>query len=92
MEILSATICINGVTATVSEKTTRSDLVALFGEPHTVGGFSRRKKRGQILKYEETEFHFMGDKDNDTLILVYRDQVVQEDSFTEISIKFHNEY
>ena len=89
MEIHSSKIELNGVIADVSAETTRKKLIDLFGEPDDVGGFSRKKKRGKILKYGETEFHFVGDKETDTLFLVYRERLVVDEYIPEISIMFN---
>jgi len=89
MEIVSAKIEMRRIFGTVSYETTRRELVILFGEPDNIGGFSRKIKRGQILKYGETEFHFTGGKELDTLFLIYRKQLVIDEYVPEISIKFN---
>ena len=73
----------------VTSSTTREQLIRLVGTPDDIGGFSSKRKRGAILKYDETEFHFTGDKDEDHLRLIYREQKVGDDYVPEISIKLN---
>jgi len=51
---------------------TRDELRALFGEPDSVGGTSRKHKRPGIWKYGDLEFHFEKDK-TDALCLIWSD-------------------
>lgn len=88
MKIESVSIQVRDRKGMLSPRTTRNELISLFGEPDDVGGFSRRKKRGVILKYGETEFHFNGDKDNDLLRLIYRERETNGEHYPEISIIF----
>lgn len=87
MKIESLNIEIKGREATLSRNTSRSDLINIFGEPDDIGGFSRKKKRGLILKYNDTEFHFDGDKDNSLLHLIYRERETGGEYIPELSIK-----
>lgn len=77
-----------GKSEKLTPQTSRSELLQLFGEPDDIGGFSRKKKRGMILKYGETEFHFNGDKEDSFLFLIYREKVVNGEHYPEISILF----
>jgi hypothetical protein len=87
MIVLSVEIEIASQAATVSRRTSRQELQSLFGPPDDVGGFSRKKKRGGILKYGQTEFHFDGDQDEDCLFLIYREQDVDGVIVPEVSIR-----
>jgi hypothetical protein len=87
MIVLSVEIEIASQAATVSRRTSRQELQSLFGPPDDVGGFSRKKKRGVILKYGQTEFHFDGDQDEDCLFLIYREQDVAGVIVPEVSIR-----
>lgn len=71
----------------MSRETSRKELQSIFGPPDDIGGFSRKKKRGVILKYGETEFHFDGDRDEDRLFLIYREHEVAGEIVPEVSIK-----
>ena len=51
---------------------TRGELRAVFGDPHDVGGVSRKHKIPLIWKYGEFEFHF-GFTQADGLRLIYRE-------------------
>ncbi len=88
MKIESINIEIRDKKAKLSGNTQRSDFFDLFGEPDDIGGFSRKKKKGVILRYGDTEFHFYGDKDNDLLYLIYRELETGGEYYPEISIKF----
>lgn len=61
----------------------RNEIQSIFGEPDTVGGFSRKNKLPAILKYGEIEFHF-GNKPEDKLYLIYQDN---DDGIVEVCIK-----
>ncbi|MEN8220264.1 MAG: hypothetical protein ABFS56_28715 [Pseudomonadota bacterium] len=84
MKIESVNIELKSKKAKLSSSTSRIDLINLFGEPDDIGGFSRKKKRGVILKYNDTEFHFNGDKDNDLLFLIYREREINGEYYPEI--------
>lgn len=90
MKIHQVSIEIKEVVKSVSVQTTRVEFITLFGEPDDCGGFSRLKPRGTILKYGTTEFHFSGDRDQDTLELIYRERKVGEEYYPEISIMLNN--
>ena len=77
-----------GKCETLTSQISRNDLIRLYGEPDEIGGFSRKKKRGMILKYEETEFHFNGDKSDSLLSLIYKERVVNDEHHPEISVLF----
>lgn len=87
-DVESLTIEIRDRKALLSGKTTRSQLIEQFGEPDDIGGFSRKKKIGSILKYGEIEFHFTGDKPNDCLRLIFQDGEVNGEYIPYFSVNF----
>ncbi len=89
MKIHSTELQLNGKVASVSGQTSRLELINLFGEPDDIGGFSRKSKRGRIIKYGDSEFHFEGDQDDDSLFLIYREQLVAGEYVPEMCIKFN---
>ncbi len=86
MQIESLKINLRNETISVSGKTTRTELIQTLGNPDDIGGFSKKKKRGEVLKYEDIEFHFSGDKDSDNLTLIYRDRIIAGESVIVLSI------
>ena len=88
MVIVSIEIEIGGNRVTASASSTRDDIKLALGEPDDLGGFSRRQKRGTILKYGDTEFHFAGEKGSDQLLLIWREREVLGERVPEISVKF----
>lgn len=88
MKVSSLELKINGIAVTLCSNTTREDMISLLGQPDDVGGFSRKFRNGSILKYSGTEFHFSGDKDMDTLALIYRERLVGAEYFPDILVKF----
>jgi hypothetical protein len=71
MIIKKVKIEIKGKEIEIDNKMQRSHLIELLGEADEIGGFSRKIKSGQILKYDETEFHFCNDRGGAALYLVY---------------------
>jgi hypothetical protein len=51
---------------------TRDQIRSLFGEPHDIGGTSKKQRLPLILKYNDLEFHF-GPKSTDGLVRIFRD-------------------
>lgn len=93
MQINSITIELRGNAIVLDITTTRSQLIELAGEPDDIGGFGRKTRRGQILKYDATEFHFMGDKDADCLFLIYSEHDVSGELLPNLCIKLgENQY
>jgi hypothetical protein len=66
--------CESGDICPVKLGCTRDELRALFGEPDSVGGTSRKHKRPGIWKYGELEFHFERGK-TDALFLIWSDTI-----------------
>ena len=88
MKIESLFVEINQHKIGLSSYTTKSQLIKLLGEPDDVGSFSKNRKRGQILKYEDIEFHFKGEEENDTLTLIYEESKIKGKRVTTTSINF----
>ena len=88
MKIESLFVEINQHKIGLSSYTTKSQLVKLLGEPDDVDSYSKNRKRGQILKYEDIEFHFKGLEENDTLVLIHEEAKVNGKQVTTTAINF----
>ena len=64
----------------------------MIGEPEDIGGISRKKRRGQILKYGKIEFHFDGDRGQDHLFLIYREKWIGDQVSPDLSVNFETDY
>jgi len=86
MLIKSVQIEIADNVASISKHTTRVELQWMFGPPDDIGGFSSKMKKGAILKYGTTEFHFDGDRDGNRLVLIYREHDIAGEIVPVVSI------
>ncbi len=88
MQINAIDIELRGNAIRLTAETTRGQLVELVGEADDIGAISRKAKRGRILKYDETEFHFDGHRDDSLLVLVYREHEINGEWYPDLSVKF----
>ncbi|MFA7555285.1 MAG: hypothetical protein WCY88_13620 [Spongiibacteraceae bacterium] len=87
MEVKTVELSINEKTIVVSAATTRAALIELLGEPDEINGISDEVKKGNILIYVDTEFHFLGDASTDNLALIYQEMDIDGERYPEYSIK-----
>ena len=87
MEVKSIELNIIDTLVTLSSSTTREELINALGDPDEITGVSDEHKNGSILKYIDTEFHFMGDLPTDNLALIYQEMEIDGKYFPEYSIK-----
>lgn len=88
MKIESLFVEINQHKIGLSAYTTKSQLIKLLGAPDEVDSYSKNRKRGQILTYEDIEFHFKGLEENDTLILIHKEEKINGKRVTTTAINF----
>ena len=88
MKIESLFVEINQHKIGLSAYTTKSQLIKLLGEPDDVDSYSKNRKRGQILQYDDIEFHFKGLEEHDTLILIREKSKINGKQVTTTAINF----
>jgi hypothetical protein len=83
MNIKKVKLEIKGKEIEIDNKTQRSHIIEIIGDPDDVGGLVQNNKNGQILKYDEIEFHFYNDKEDANLFLIYSETI---EGYCKISI------